>query len=144
MVSVRSYGRFRFVKVRWSLLNIGMYLYLVKQKPGGCLSLNNRAESNAGKTLFYKFRTWSAACYAPALTEAPHRENGLRELPHLAPAGRPGTMANAGRMSQVDTADLCQGAEQKRSHHSSSGRQMFYDFSVCFEKHPMDDHRAEE
>lgn len=108
------------------------------------MSLNNAGERNAGKTLFYKFRTWSAACYTPALTEAPHQENGLRELPHQAPAGRPGTMASAGRMLQVDTARLCQAAEQKRSHHGSSGRQKFYDFSVCFEKHPVDDRRAED
>lgn len=68
----------------------------------------------------------------------------LRDLPHRASAGRPGTMANAGRMSQVDTARSCQGAEQKTSRHSSSGHQMFCDFSVCSEKHPVDDRRAEE
>lgn len=101
------------------------------------MSSNNTAERNAGKTLFYKFRTRSAACYTLALTETPHQENGLRELPHRAPAGRPGTMANTGRMLQVDTVRLCQGAEQKKSRHGCSGRQMFYDFSVCFEKHPV-------
>lgn len=101
------------------------------------------AKRNAGKILFYEFRMWSAACYTPALTEAPHQENGLRELSRPAPAGRAGTMANTGRMLQVDSARLCQGAEQRRSHHGSGRCQMFYDFSVCFEKHPMDARRAE-
>jgi len=53
-------------------------------------------------------------------------------------------MVSAGRMAQVDAARLCQGAALERSHHGSSGQQMLYDFSVCFEKHPMDDGRAEE
>lgn len=50
----------------------------------------------------------------------------------------------SGRMLQVEMAGLCQGAEQNRSNHGSSGCRIFYDFSVCFGKHPVDDQRAEE
>lgn len=37
----------------------------------------------------------------------------LSEKLHTEKVGRPGTMASAGRMSQVDAAHLCHGAEQK-------------------------------